>query len=87
MEGTIHSGSPKGILVSVPSPGWAGMPSQEGTGCFSTFAGGGLDSHTHPLALVSPVSELSRVKQREGSVVGTRFQGCASVLLSAGVEV
>lgn len=38
-RGTIPSGSPKGILVFVPSPGWAGVPSQESMGCFSMFPG------------------------------------------------
>lgn len=86
-RGTNLSGSPKGS--------WFLFPVLDGQGCLPRRAqgvsrclqaGGGLDSQTQPLALVSPVSELSRVKQQEGSVVGTRFQGCASALLSAGVE-
>lgn len=36
-RGTIPSGGPRGILVFIPSHRWAGMPSQECTGCFYTF--------------------------------------------------
>lgn len=83
-------------LQEVQRRSWFLFPARDGQGCLPRKAqgvspclqtAGGLDSQTHPLASVSPVSQLSRVKQREGSVVGTRFQGCASLLLSAGVEV
>lgn len=68
------------------------FPALDGQGCLPKKAesvsprlqaGGGLDSQGHPLALVSSVSELSRVKQQEGSVGEPDFN---VVLLSAGLE-
>lgn len=78
-RGTITSGGPKGILVFVPSPnGQACLPRKAQGVCPHWQAEEGLDSQAHPLALVSAASELSRVKQQEGSVVQTRFQHCAA---------
>lgn len=85
-SGTIPSGSLRASWFLFPALDGQGCLPREAQGVAPPHlqAGGGLDSQAHPLAWVSPVSGLSRVKPQEASVLGTRFQGCASVLLPAG---